>query len=769
MDKTRRGFQLLWSAIAQDLFHTSLGQLFTKKPIDLELFVNETCDSQCTMSNIWQLQKNKEVSLASLQVILKDPLFVDISHVNITGGEPLLRADIFDICKTLITSFPKLTSIQILTNAINPKIVIEKCVNLAKISKDSNIIFSIIVSIGGIGEDHDRNRVVAGNFAPAIEYINSLKHNELPISIRCTLTPMNCFEADDVLVWCQQNDVNNWQFQPAVDMKNYCHESYTQEYQFTTEQRFHLIMFFDKLARLPGLELSHRFYYRNLVAQLSSKYPLKNSCILQTRVITLNLRGEICFCSPEGSPIRPLDEKNYLGIYKKGIPNRRRIIKNYCRNYQNDSFGGVTTKQLLNRFIEITKSKTRRNVSITSRSLKSSSSIKPAKHNLPKDWQRVLITGWYGTETTGDKAILGELLHFIKERSPQCEIVLTTINKNISEQTNLELKDLENVNLVNIFDGHKPALIDSVDAVIMGGGPLMETRAMESIWRIFSEANRQGKARIIFGCGIGPLHTDYMSQVTAQILQLSTAGFFRDKESYELSKNLAPGSKFGFACDPALGFLKRWVGTRNASNSNKNPEIVIATLLRANTREFFIDLPKKGLEDINVQTAGKIAGALENFYTSHDGRTKLLAMNAPWIGGDDRLFNRLVASSASRPELFQVAREYYPIDNVIQSLISSDLAIAMRYHGHLFSMALGIPFLSIDYTGKSGKVFNLVNRIGYSQWSESWRDLDVGRASKKLNSLIDERNYWSTYLIQESEKLVVQLQNIYSEIFDNPK
>ena len=45
-------------------------------------------------------------------------------------------------------------------------------------------------------------------------------------------------------------------------------------------------------------------------------------------------------------------------------------------------------------------------------------------------WRRVLITGWYGTETQGDKAILGEVLHFIKSASPDCKIVLTMHNFN---------------------------------------------------------------------------------------------------------------------------------------------------------------------------------------------------------------------------------------------------------------------------------------------------------------------------------------------------
>jgi len=452
MDKTRRGLQLLRSAIANDMFHTSLGQLFTKNPNILEIFVNESCDSQCAEGNIWQPQKNNEISLESLQEILKDPLFVDISHANLTGREPLLRTDFFELCQTLITSFPKLTNLQIITNPNKSNVFIERCVEFARISKESNINYSILISLGDIGEDNDGNRAVADNFASAREVINSLKHNELSISLRCTLTPENCYEADDVLIWCQQNGINNWQFRPAIKRKNCYNENDTQGYQFTTDQLFHLIMFFDKLTRFPGLDLTHRLYYRNLVDQMSSNSPRKSSCVWQSDAIALTMQGQIRLCPCQSEPSDQLEGSNYSAAFEQGITERRRIFQQNCSSCQYDSFGKLTTKEVINHLTEIIKANLRKSDSISTNSLNSSVSIKPAKHSSPKDWQRVLITGWYGTETTGDKAILGELVHFIKERSPHCEIVVTSINNAISEQTNLELKDLANSNLIHIKD-----------------------------------------------------------------------------------------------------------------------------------------------------------------------------------------------------------------------------------------------------------------------------------------------------------------------------
>ena len=89
----------------------------------------------------------------------------------------------------------------------------------------------------------------------------------------------------------------------------------------------------------------------------------------------------------------------------------------------------------------------------------------------------------------------------------------------------------------------------------------METNELIHVLRIFEEANRQNKSRIIFGCGIGPFHTQRIMDVATRVLQLTTAGFVRDKESLDYAQKLCPSNVLKFACDPAVGFVSRWKKT----------------------------------------------------------------------------------------------------------------------------------------------------------------------------------------------------------------
>lgn len=764
--KIWKAMSLLGLAMRRDIRDGWLGAYFPTRPINFHFLTNDVCNSRCIMCNIWQHKLEQEITVESLRTIMADPLFSAIQHVEITGGEPTLRSDISEIGQIFVKSLSKLKSIQINTNALDSPLVLERTMALAQVTQVANIQLPVSVSLDGIGNDHDRNRGVQGNFASAMNVIQILMQNKIPVSIHCTLTPLNCYGADDVLLWCEQNGIQDWVFRVAVDVKRFDNEGYYQNHPFTSEQSFHLAMFFDKLARYSGIDLSRKLYYKSLVDQLSFGYPRSVKCDWQNHAVTLDMRGNLSYCPPKSPILGSVVAKSSLQVYQQGIPERQRIIMEHCANCKFDSVGHITTKQIVKRAANVVMRQWRNKIKVSPIKLNLTHSVQPAERNLPKDWRRVLITGWYGTETTGDKAILGEVLHFIKQRSPACEIILTTLNRKISQQTNLELQDLTGVTLVDIENGYRPALIESVDAVIVGGGPLMQTEAMEYIWRIFAEANRQHKARVVFGCGVGPLHTEEMRRMTAQVLQMSTAGFFRDDESYEYALKLAPDSKFGVACDPALAYLKRWSASSGSIPLDAESSIQITTLLRANTGEFIVDLAKKGLEDFNAQSALKISRILETVCVSHSARATLLAMNAPWIGGDDRMFNRLVAGSFTRPELVQVERGYFSLDAIIRSLAASNAAIAMRYHGHLFCIALGIPFLSIDYTGKLGKVFSLVKRIGYEQWSESWREIDLDRSAHRLEVLLDERTHWSAYLKQRSEILVNQLQRTYSEVFD---
>ena len=87
-----------------------------------------------------------------------------------------------------------------------------------------------------------------------------------------------------------------------------------------------------------------------------------------------------------------------------------------------------------------------------------------------------MITGWYGTETVGDKAILGSVIQYYKNLYKDCSLIISSIYPFITKRTIKELNVEAEIVATNSYD----FLIKcaSSDEIVMGGGPLMSIDAL---------------------------------------------------------------------------------------------------------------------------------------------------------------------------------------------------------------------------------------------------------------------------------------------------
>jgi MoaA/NifB/PqqE/SkfB family radical SAM enzyme len=160
-----------------------LGVASPGKPINLTFSVTNVCQSRCRTCAIWKLyQVHPEKRCEELTLAEIEKIFQSMGHIyifNISGGEPFLRQDLFDIivlaCKYLTPGI-----IHIPTNAIAAGRV-EKCVRkiLAFLAdKHPDIRLTVKPSLDHIGEKHDDIRGVPGNFQKVIHLFERLKPME---------------------------------------------------------------------------------------------------------------------------------------------------------------------------------------------------------------------------------------------------------------------------------------------------------------------------------------------------------------------------------------------------------------------------------------------------------------------------------------------------------------------------------------------------------------------------------------------------------------
>ncbi len=132
---------------------------------DVVIAVTYQCNSRCIMCEIW---KKKSV----LELYPEDYINLpkNLQDINITGGEPFLRNDLYKIIKILSQRCLK-ANIIISTNGFATDLILSQAEKIIKIFPK----IKIAISIDGIEEKHNKIRNVINGFEKSIKTIVGLK------------------------------------------------------------------------------------------------------------------------------------------------------------------------------------------------------------------------------------------------------------------------------------------------------------------------------------------------------------------------------------------------------------------------------------------------------------------------------------------------------------------------------------------------------------------------------------------------------------------
>jgi Fe-coproporphyrin III synthase len=129
--------------------------------MDFSVITTYRCTSKCSMCYAWQnpTDPRQEVSLKTLE---KVPF--GIANLNLTGGEPTLRADLSELVDLL---YPRASKLEISSNGLNT----ERLESIIRKYPDIKIRFSL----EGFGETNNRLRGEDGGFEKKVTGLKRLK------------------------------------------------------------------------------------------------------------------------------------------------------------------------------------------------------------------------------------------------------------------------------------------------------------------------------------------------------------------------------------------------------------------------------------------------------------------------------------------------------------------------------------------------------------------------------------------------------------------
>jgi len=336
----------------------------------------------------------------------------------------------------------------------------------------------------------------------------------------------------------------------------------------------------------------------------------------------------------------------------------------------------------------------------------------------PKTIAKIMISGYYGFNNTGDEAILKSMVVAFKKKIPQIKIIVLSQSPLQTSQT-YQVKAINRLHLINIMRS-----LRDTNLFISGGGGLLQDSTGKG-WSILYYLGLILAAKIlkapvmIYAQGIGPVNKQINKKLIKWILNKVDLITVRDNPSKELLENLGVVKPSTYVnSDPVFLLKKKNINNivdsypfiQGLINSNNCP------LIGVSIREY----KDNGLylKRIFAQTADYL---IENY------KAKIIFL--PFKFDEDvHISEEILSLMKNKAEVLKIKLEPEELLSVMSRL---SLVVGVRLHSIIFSSMVNTPFMAFNY---DPKVKYFVEDLGLS---ELLLEIDEDTSLKNIQEKIE--------------------------------
>lgn len=312
------------------------------------------------------------------------------------------------------------------------------------------------------------------------------------------------------------------------------------------------------------------------------------------------------------------------------------------------------------------------------------------------------VVGWYGTETIGDRAILAGIIRLFSEVVSDITINLGSLYPVLSERTLHDDADFfvqcaHNSSLkINLFDSQSRSQLErnikNSDALIIGGGPLMDIEQMFMLEYAVTYAKQRKKRTIALGCGYGPLKKKDTIECADRILKAVDYSAMRDSN--------APFATIKDLVDPAAFACLEFMRTNNEGRKKD--------CITVNFRDVMAD---SNQYPVGGNLEEKLLKWFSYFVDQCDKPVYLVPMHTFSIGIDDRIYFGRIARALQSQKVEVVSRPP-SLRKTMELFYHSSLCVGMRFHAVLLQTLLNGNNYILDYTHpETGKTISFMRQM----------------------------------------------------------
>ena len=294
-------------------------------PLKVSWEVTYSCNSRCMSCQRWKKTENKKyLSFAEGKRLLAQLADINVPNISFTGGEPLLRPDIYALI-AYAKSLEMTTSLSSNSLSINEK-------NVKRICRSGLDILYLSLD-GGSPEIHDVLRGVQGSFEKtinAIQLIHASKEKSKPsVFVNITVNKKNVADLINIVKICKELDIDGITIQPVHDFAD-LQLAIDDELRLNSTDIHVMNDQIEVLSREYGRFFPIiREYLDNFETYVKNPNELyKYRCVAAYLTVEINPYGEVFPCPVEFESMGNLREKSFKEIwYSKKSNNLRKKIK----------------------------------------------------------------------------------------------------------------------------------------------------------------------------------------------------------------------------------------------------------------------------------------------------------------------------------------------------------------------------------------------------------------------------------------------------------
>lgn len=735
--------------------------LITKKPYFLNYPTATLCNHKCVMCYIHEIKKRDEVSVVELDKILEDPLFDNIESIGLSGGEPFMKPDLVDVVERLVIRLKRLRHLSINSNGQLPNKIKSWLPQIQEICKSKGVQFNLVFSMDGVGEVHNDVRGRKNAWEQLKASFMHTKSSHIDPTILMTIHRRNFQDVFNVFAYSLNYKMIPY-FGIATIIERLGNEEAYDEFNLFNIDKYYIWEFLQNLSHDITFPINKRIWYDLLSYQLLYNVKRSASCVAKDKGVYLSDSGEVSYCGVYDKPLEEFNYNQHIDMFldKRNDENiRNRMVEKHCNTCMHDYQSKPRFRDIINFIINEYKGPQIKKIIQGGLYRRTHSLVK--KDKKANNIKKILLYGWFGTETTGDKAIYDSIIKYLEnyfDESVRFSIVSSMVA--YTERTLIEL-GLDNIDIIT-FDQLRN-LINDYDLFVYCGGPVMGYSNLYEHYEIVNRANRLGKYTMIYGAGISPIKRKLYRNLAFSFIKQNDFIILRDKESLSLlasEYNLEPHNSC-VIIDP--GYI--WAINQNVKKQ-ENKHLTLGISFRVHPGEDFYS------DNMNSKLKDKISSYIRvanEFILENDGRVILIPMNTFHIGGDDRKALYQISKGILRKDRVELLSGFYFPLQILESISKCDLFLGMRFHSSVFSNALLIPTVGVEYVLPKGKVTSLYNNLDLQDNLLNINDLSYDNLKSKLNHIIKNKEMIVSKLEKKNRDLYQQYYNKIDDVLKELK